>query len=48
MSNYLTGLAQLNPQVKRHNGGTATLTLDENGQLMPHYYSLMAWHKHRA
>ena len=31
MSNYLTGLAQLNPQVKRHNGGTATLTLDENG-----------------
>ena len=31
MSNYLTGLAQLNPQVKRHNGGTTTLTLDENG-----------------
>ena len=31
MSNYLTGLDQLNPQVKRHNGSTATLTLDENG-----------------
>ena len=31
MSNYLTGLSQLNPQVKRHNGSTATLTLDENG-----------------
>ena len=31
MSNYLTGLAQLNPQVKRHNGGTTTLTLDQNG-----------------
>jgi hypothetical protein len=31
VSNYLTGLAQLNPQIKRHNGGTTTLTLDENG-----------------
>jgi hypothetical protein len=31
MSNFLTGLAQLNPQVKRHNGGTTTLTLDQNG-----------------
>ena len=31
MSNYLTGLAQLNPQVKRHDGNTTTLTLDENG-----------------
>lgn len=31
MSNYLTGLAQLNPQVKRHNGGGTSLTLDENG-----------------
>jgi len=31
MGNYLTGLAQLNPQVKRHNGGTTTLTLDSNG-----------------
>ena len=31
MSNFLTGLSQLNPQVKRHNGGTTTLTLDQNG-----------------
>ena len=31
MSNFLTGLAQLNPQVKRHNGGTSTLTLDQSG-----------------
>jgi hypothetical protein len=31
MSQFLTGLAQLNPQVKRHNGGTSTLTLDQNG-----------------
>ncbi|MAJ12650.1 MAG: hypothetical protein CMD09_01370 [Flavobacteriales bacterium] len=31
MSNYLSGLNQLNPQVKRHNGGTATLTLDSAG-----------------
>lgn len=31
MSNYLTGLSQLNPQVKRHNGSTATLTLDSAG-----------------
>ena len=31
MSNYLSGLNQLNPQVKRHDGGTATLTLDSAG-----------------
>ena len=31
MSNFLTGLAQLNPQVKRHNGGTSTFTLDQSG-----------------
>jgi hypothetical protein len=31
MSQFLTGLAQLNPQVKRHNGGTSTLTLDQSG-----------------
>ncbi len=31
MSNYLTGLAQLNPSVKRHDGNTTTLTLDQNG-----------------
>jgi hypothetical protein len=26
MSNFLTGLAQLNPQVKRHNGSTRTMS----------------------
>ena len=31
MSNFLTGLAQLNPQVKRHNGATTSLTLDQSG-----------------
>jgi len=31
MSNYLTGLSQLNPQVKRHNGGGTSLTLDSAG-----------------
>ena len=31
MSGYLTGLNELNPKVKRHNGGTSSLTLDESG-----------------
>ena len=31
MCYYLSGLNQLNPQVKRHDGGTATLTLDSAG-----------------
>ena len=31
MSNYLSGLAQLSPSVKRHNGSTTSLTLDQSG-----------------
>ena len=31
MSNFLTGLNQLDPSVKRHNGGGSSFTLDENG-----------------
>ena len=31
MSNFLTGLNQLDPSVKRHNGGGSSFTLDETG-----------------
>ena len=31
MSNFLTGLNQLDPSVKRHDGGGSSFTLDENG-----------------